>query len=84
MKARIISDILLIICSFVLPWWFVLFAVLILSFVFDNFYEAMVFGIILDSLYGSSFIFENIPLVVTSIFTLFIIGVEQFKKQLNV
>jgi len=84
MVKRIMTDIGLVLAAFLLPWWVVFITIFILAFILENYYEALIAGIIIDTLYGSRFVLWNFPLMITSIFFIIILGIEQFKKQLNV
>jgi len=79
---RIIFSLLFIYSVFILPWWLVLVLGLGLSFYFQNFYEFIVVGLILDSLYGGIISIEKFYFfftLITSIVTFFLIN---FKKKL--
>jgi hypothetical protein len=55
---RILANILLILSVFFLPVYITVFLSLIFIFLFNNFVEAVFFGFILDSIYGSGSIFS--------------------------
>ena len=50
---RIILSSIFLISAFILPWWLVMFLGLMLLFYFNNYYEFIIAGLILDSLYGN-------------------------------
>jgi len=51
---RIITDLALVVSIFVLPWWLSLFFALACLFIFNNYFEVLVAGYILDILYGTN------------------------------
>jgi hypothetical protein len=53
MSYRVLTNILLIFAVAMAPWWIVAGVVLVSLFAFRYFYEALVAGIALDSLYGA-------------------------------
>ncbi len=53
-KIRIIIDIFIILSIVVCPWWLTFLLIILGLFLFNKFYEAFLFGLILDSLYGIS------------------------------
>jgi hypothetical protein len=48
---RVIFDIVLFLSLFIFPWWISVFLVIVGIFLFDNFYEFIVSGVIFFSLY---------------------------------
>jgi hypothetical protein len=50
---RIICDVVLVIAAFTAPWWVAIFLGIILLFVFNTYYELIVFGFIIDTLYNA-------------------------------
>ena len=54
---RILSNIFLIFSLFLLPIYITLFLILYFIFVFDNFFEAIILGFLIDTIYGSGSIF---------------------------
>jgi len=53
MSKRIILNLILLASVLFAPWWISVFFALILTLYFNNFYEIMAFGFVMDSLYGS-------------------------------
>lgn len=51
---RIVTDIVILVSFFVFPWWFSLLLAISSLFIFDNYFEALFFGFLLDTLYGST------------------------------
>lgn len=51
MIKRVIFDFLLLISIFIFPWWFNLILIFLGIFIFDNFYEFILFSIACYSLY---------------------------------
>jgi len=73
MIKRACLDVVLLIGSFVAPLWLVLPAAIVCMFVFENFYEIIVLGIIIDALYGLPSRFFPFPIIYTiSISVLFV------------
>jgi len=68
---RVIFDTLLFISLFVLPWWINIFFVLIGIFLFNNFYEFIISGVIFFSLYAAP---SNRMISSPIIFSLGIVG----------
>jgi len=58
MFLRILTDILLAIAVVIFPWWLSIPLIAFFLFVFDNFYEIFLMGILADSLYGKGAFFE--------------------------
>lgn len=50
---RILSNILITFSIFLLPQYITIFLVILAILAFDNFFESIVFGLCLDTLYGS-------------------------------
>lgn len=71
LKTRIILDILIIFSIALLPWWFTTILIVVGIFLFELFYEALLFGLIIDSLsgiprelfFGKSFIYLLIIII---------------------
>ncbi|MSU55363.1 MAG: hypothetical protein EXS46_02365 [Candidatus Taylorbacteria bacterium] len=51
-KKRAVADILILLSVFIFPWWVTFIVATICLFIFKNFYEIFVFGILIDILYG--------------------------------
>jgi len=79
---RIACSLVFLFLAFVLPWWLVIILGLVLIFYFNNFYEFIVAGLILDSLYGSLVSVENFYFIFTLIFTIVTVFLINFKKKL--
>jgi hypothetical protein len=63
---RISIDCILIIAAFITPWWFVFIVGAILLFVFKTYYEFIVLGFIIDTLYNAPIAhFSNVQFIVT-------------------
>lgn len=52
---RIISNLLIILSIFLLPPYVIIILIALATLVFDNFFESIILGLFLDTLYGSSF-----------------------------
>jgi hypothetical protein len=68
--------------AFILPWWIVIILGLFLMFYFDNFYEFILAGLILDGLYGGLISFENFYFIFTFLTTVTTILCLNFKQKL--
>lgn len=54
MKKRIIFDIVVLALVFYAPWWLTLATLFVGAYVWASYYEIILFGILLDVLYGSN------------------------------
>lgn len=54
MKKRIIFDIVVLALVFYAPWWLTLATLFVGAYVWTSYYEIILFGILLDVLYGSN------------------------------
>ena len=79
---RILISTIFIYGAFSWPWWLILILGLILSFYFNNFYEYILTGLIIDSLYGQILIFEKFSFIFTLITLVLTILIIKFKKQI--
>lgn len=79
---RIFISLIFLISSFILPWWLVIILGLILAFYFNNFYEFIIAGLILDSLYGGIISIEKFYFIFTLTTTIATIFLINFKKKL--
>ncbi len=79
---RIILSLVFLLSAFILPWWLVIVFGLILVFYFNNFYEFILAGLILDTLYGGVVSFENFYFIFTLIITIATVFLINFKKKL--
>lgn len=52
--ARVIVNIVTLVLLFIVPWWVTLIFVVGSLFVFENFYESIVFGLLLDGFHGQA------------------------------
>jgi len=50
---RVIFDLILFVSIFIFPWWVSLFFVLVGIFLFDNFYEFIISGVVIYFLYAT-------------------------------
>jgi hypothetical protein len=72
---RFIVDSIIIVSAFLFPWWVAMIFALIAVFYFTSYYEIVVLGIIIDSLYNASvphFLGFHYMLTLVSIIVLFI------------
>ncbi len=51
---RSVIDVILILSAFMMPWWITALAACIALFYFESFYEIVVLGLIIDSLYNAA------------------------------
>lgn len=79
---RITVGIIILLSAFLLPWWLVLLISAIGLLFFDNLYEVIVAGFILDALYGEIFNILGFSLVfvIISIVMFYLLGF--FRKNL--
>lgn len=84
---RIFLDLVLFLSIFFLPWWLTLIAAGIMVYIFDSFFEILVVGFVLDTLYGigNQGVLWGLPLSISlSIFFLLSFFVKEhfvFNKQ---
>ena len=83
---RIIADIILLLSVFWAPWWlFTLILVVVFIFLFPNFWESIIIGIVMDSIYGTAQVgptgFIKTWIFTFSLLITFII-IRRIKKQL--
>ncbi|MDO8590389.1 MAG: hypothetical protein Q7R65_00220, partial [bacterium] len=83
MRTRIVLDIMLVLAVFALPLWLVCPAAIIFLFLFENFYEIIIVGIIIDSLYGVPLRFFPIPVIYTASASFLFIARSFLKKHLR-
>ncbi|HEY4490058.1 MAG TPA: hypothetical protein VJC12_02275 [Candidatus Paceibacterota bacterium] len=77
---RIFIDILLFVSVFIAPWWFTVILGFILVFLFENFYEVLIIGLIIDSLYGAHSLTWTIAFSLLFLFSLFVKKHLKFKN----
>ena len=51
---RIIYNLIAFVCIFFFPWWVVLVLAIVGIFLFNNYYEAVIFGALLDATYSNA------------------------------
>lgn len=79
---RIVISLLFLFSVFIIPWWLVIVVGLVLVFYCKNFYEFIVAGLILDSLYGGIITIEQFEFVFTLTSTIATVFLINFKKKL--
>lgn len=79
---RIIFSLVFLLSVFILPWWLVIILGLVLVFYFNNYYEFIIAGLILDSLYGNIISIDNFYFLFTLITTITTVFLINFKKKL--
>lgn len=85
MLNRIIFGIILIISAFVLQWWLSFILAILGLLYFDNLYEAIVVGIIIDSLYGNGIeleLLQGFNFLFTLILVILFVLINSFKSNL--
>jgi hypothetical protein len=82
MILRVIFAILLAVLIFFLPWWVNLILIISASFYFKNFYEAVVIGLIMDSMYGSAVVFDNFIYIFTLMFIVMIFVINKIREKM--
>ncbi len=82
---RVLFGIFLVISAFIFQWWVSFILAIIGLFYYDNLYESVLVGLIIDSLYGKGielFFLEDFDFVFTLIMVIVFIMVTSFKKKL--
>lgn len=79
---RIIYSIILILSAFLLNWWIVSILAIVGLFYFDNYFEAVIAGLIIDSLYGAVLTFYGFEFVFTVFFLIVSFLISRFRSQL--
>jgi len=82
MILRVVFALILLISIFFLPWWFNLIFIVALSFYYKNFYESVFIGLIMDSFYGSSVVFENLIYFFTLMFLILVFVINKIRKKM--
>ncbi len=71
---RILVDIVLLLGIFWLPWWIVFLAGIVCLFIFKSFYEVIILGLLIDSLYNAPVAqFYHFHFVITIVALIFFI-----------
>lgn len=70
---RIFATIILISLITFLPWYVMLPLILVMTFLFSKYYEAILLGLILDAVYGTFFVISQFPYLFTIITILILI-----------
>ncbi len=82
LTGRVFLDTILLLGIFVAPLWLVFLGAIVCLFRFENFYEIVLIGVIIDSVYGLPTSFFSVPIIYTLFAsTLFIIR-QVLKKHL--
>ena len=85
MLNRILFGIILIISAFIFQWWISILLSLVGLFYFNNLFEVLIVGIIIDSLYGQGPqipIFESFQFIFTLGLLVALILISKFKTKL--
>lgn len=62
---RLISSLGLLILTFFTPWWIWLIGLIVLAFIFNNFYEGVAVAFVYDLIFGASNAFFGLPFIFT-------------------
>ncbi len=79
---RVLYGAFLIISAFILPWWIPVIFSLIGIFYFDNLYEVIFVGLIIDVLYGSNLSLAGLDIVFTISLTIALYILTNVKRSL--
>lgn len=79
---RVLYGAFLIISAFILPWWIPVIFSLIGIFYFDNLYEIIFVGLIIDTLYGANLSLAGLDIVFTISLTVALYVLTNVKKSL--
>jgi hypothetical protein len=82
MILRLIFALILLVSISFLPWWVNLILIVVGSFYFKNFYEAVLIGLIMDSLYGSSVVFETFIYFYTLTFLISVFLINKIREKM--
>jgi hypothetical protein len=81
---RILVDIFLFLAIFIFPWWLVVVFGVLALLAFSSFYEIVILGIVIDSLYNAAITrYHHIEFVVTIGAIFLFIVVEVLKRHLK-
>jgi hypothetical protein len=81
---RILIDILLVLSAFIFPWWLALLGAALAVFYFSGYYEILILGIIMDSLYNAPIArFHHVEFVVTLLALFLFVIAEVLKRRLR-
>jgi hypothetical protein len=79
LTARIFFNIILFLSVFFLPWWISILLGLIFVFIFSEYYEIIVLGLLLDSLYSETGSFKSALFTLAAV-VVFIVAFEIRKR----
>lgn len=82
MIKRVIFGIFLIISAFIFPWWVSAILAVIGLFYFENLYEVIFVGIIIDSLYGGIIEFFGFDFIFTAMSIILFFIMSKIKQNL--
>ena len=75
---RIVSDILLLVMAFLVPWWLFAPLALVALFFFGQYIEIIVFGFLLDCVYGTG---KGFDISLFTILGFFLFLIQLFMKE---
>lgn len=81
---RIFANIVILSSVFFFPWWFPAVLAIVCVFLFENYFEILLFGLILDFLYASSEAFSLISMLFTFAATILLIVSIFVKRNLAI
>lgn len=79
---RLLFGVFLILLPFVSPWWIPFMVAILGLFYFDNLYEVIFVGLIIDLLYGVKYEFFGFNLIFTTTLLLSFYLIGKFKEQI--
>jgi hypothetical protein len=81
---RVAADLAILLSVLFLPWWVSLFLIFLGALFLENFYEAFLFGLFLDALYGTALVnFHGFRLFFASTGLFFIFVSAIMKKKMR-
>ena len=84
MRLRIATDIFLVLMMFMAPWWITMLLAVVGLFVFRNFFEIIIIGIMLDSLYNASVArYYNVQFLMTYMAIVLFVATSFIKPRLR-
>jgi predicted anti-sigma-YlaC factor YlaD len=80
---RMLADIIIFIAAFTAPWWIVFILAGMCLFIFEEYYEILFVGFIIDSLYGVKLTWLTLPSVYLLIAAILFIIMNILKRRLK-
>ncbi len=79
---RIFFDALFLVSIFILPWWVTVAFMIVFMFIFEEYFEIMIFGIMFDVVYGVPGIFPFSAYIFTISSIVFYLFIHYLKKRI--